>query len=782
MLNRIFSRKSKTKARKGNGQGSLLDLLETEADNVVEFPLAPEQPGPGDGSLLSELEEQDRIARELHNLERADAAAAQRLARISGIADRSSAARSIPSPVSGPPIDRPEPATDTSSHPNHQEQLDLLSRELEEVATIMREHNPNSGERESIADGGGPLASAPHQPTRKSTTSGRRANTSFSFDNVVAAVFGRWWFVAVCGFLGASIAAIYALSVPNKYLSIAEILIEPRGIKVIENTVLPTELNSQATIAYAESQVRILASSSVLDLVVTDLELADDREFNSTAQTGGLLGHIVRGVLGKPENPMENFAAAKEYLHENLFVSRINQTFTIQIGVTTRDPTKSARVANAIARAYINAETTAKSSAARNATEDLTGRLDELRTLVRQSEEQVEAYKAENGLVDAEGKLVSEVQLTRLSNQLALVQSQATDARSRAEQAAQADLSDVISGALPTALASPTVSELRVAYSRAKSRLDRISTTLGERHPERIAALAELRSARQAIASELSRIVESAQEDYRSARKRLADVQGQVNTLKANAVEDSAAKVKLRELEREVEANRRVYESFLLRSRETGEQEKIRTESARIITEATPPAEKEGPNRKFITLAGGVVGGLVGVFFVLLPLAFQIIREFASGEKTQGSHPEQPNYDDGLYTSVPSTGTQLNVSPGMAPPLAGTVGNDAPGRSYAGAGKGANSLQVTKDDLDALRNELLTRQATQAQGSAHQGHVQPSPPIQMPLFAPPQAYAPPIYAHYPPPVLQPQVIYPQPVPVAYPGWPQQPSPKDETSK
>ena len=126
---------------------------------------------------------------------------------------------------------------------------------------------------------------------------------------------------------------------------------------------------------------------------------------------------------------------------------------------------------------------------------------------------------------------------------------------------------------------------------------------------------AELRSALNAISQEIKRIVQTSQENYRRARARQSDLQAQVNELKASAVTDSAAKVKLRELGREVQANRQIYESFLLRSRETGEQENIRSKSARVISEAVPVKEKKGPNRKIIVAAGGIGGGALGRSF-----------------------------------------------------------------------------------------------------------------------------------------------------------------------
>ena len=73
----------------------------------------------------------------------------------------------------------------------------------------------------------------------------------------------------------------------------------------------------------------------------------------------------------------------------------------------------------------------------------------------------------------------------------------------------------------------------------------------------------------------------------------------------------SQASVRLRELEREVEASRDVYQSFLKRSRETEEQETLNTSNARIIGDATVPQRRTfPPAMSLLAMIGFVFGGL----------------------------------------------------------------------------------------------------------------------------------------------------------------------------
>ncbi len=604
---------------------------------------------------------------------------------------------------------------------------------------------------------------------------GHGGESVFSFNRLIGAVLHAWWLIIACGLIGAAIAAAYALSLPNKYQAIAEVLIEPRGLQVLENSVTPTGLNSEATVAYAESQVRIINSSSVIDPVIDELDLSEDPEFNGEGEVTSAMGQFFKLVFGDKSSSENRLSSTKKYLYENLYIRRINQTFTIQIGISTRDPQKSALIANTIADKYLKDESGARSSAARSASEDLTGRLDELRDSVRDAEEKVEKYRAENGLVDADGKLVSEVQLSRLNEQLALAKVQSGDARTRSKLATEADLADVISGSLPSALQTAAIGQLRVEYSRAKSRLDRLDVTLGQRHPDRVGAAAELRSARDAIAQEIQRIIRSTQEDFKRAVAREADLLSEVNTLKASAVNDSAAKVKLRELEREVEANRRVFESVLLRSRETSEQKNIKSESARVISGAVPPSEKEGPQRKLIVAGGGVVGAAFGAFLGLIPFMFGVLRNAAqvTGQPpVRGSmppaHPESRSdagLEGDLYSSDDgySSSNGYSSNDGFQNPVADPQPASAEPRTVSASLK----ERIFKRKPDEVRGQdaaTLAAEISQAPSPA----VPPQPQTAY-AEAPPAEPQPPASPQMPPVSAQAgippqQVPYPQPAP------------------
>ena len=92
-----------------------------------------------------------------------------------------------------------------------------------------------------------------------------------------------------------------------------------------------------------------------------------------------------------------------------------------------------------------------------------------------------------------------------------------------------------------------------------------------------------------------------------------------LETLKGNAIATNEAMVGLRELERDVQASRAVYESFLVRARETGEQERLDTKNIQVISRAELPMRRSSPPSNLaVALAAIILGLAAGTGIVIM--------------------------------------------------------------------------------------------------------------------------------------------------------------------
>ncbi len=158
---------------------------------------------------------------------------------------------------------------------------------------------------------------------------------------------------------------------------------------------------------------------------------------------------------------------------------------------------------------------------------------------------------------------------------------------------------------------SPTIANLRAQYAEARRKYAELSSELGPLHPSLKNMEKQVEDLRRNITEELNRFSQAAKNDLTRARDYEASLTKALDSQKHQSVDLSQASVQLRELERDVEANRNVYQSFLKRSRETEEQETLNTSAARIIGEAAAPQRRIfPPAMSLIAMIGFAIGAL----------------------------------------------------------------------------------------------------------------------------------------------------------------------------
>ncbi|RIY00049.1 hypothetical protein D3218_12160 [Aureimonas flava] len=437
------------------------------------------------------------------------------------------------------------------------------------------------------------------------------------------------------GVAGAIAAGAFALSQPKQYTATAQIVLDPRELNLVQNELTPTAngLNTDAALALVESQIAVMTSNSVLLRVVREADLTADTEFNGLRQSwlGGLSATLAALLSDDPVAAADTRELRTvTNLWRHISAVRNANSFVINVSVTSEDPQKAAHLANLTTQTFIAEQGRAQSDLARRATTALSSRLAELRARVVEAEDAAEAYKAQNRLVGVGGRLIDDDYITRVNNQLADVRSQITALNVRARSLREASVETIAAGSFPEGLNSEALLRLRQVYSEAAQNQAILASRLGPRHPQRIAADQAVATARRAIETELSRIVASAQTELARAQATERDLTGQIDTLRSRQIETSGAFVRLRELEREVDASRAVYEAYLLRARQTSEQESLNTTNVRVISDATVPFHPSSLSRKLV-VALGFVGGIgLGIALALLVAVVRALRGTAS--------------------------------------------------------------------------------------------------------------------------------------------------------
>jgi uncharacterized protein involved in exopolysaccharide biosynthesis/Mrp family chromosome partitioning ATPase len=446
-----------------------------------------------------------------------------------------------------------------------------------------------------------------------------RMAAGFSVMDLTRLLWRRKVAIVAAALICACTAVMIGKSLTPRYAATAQLYVDPRELQLVDRELTPRSQDIAGLSMVVESQARLITSNNVLLRVIEDTKLDQDPEFGG--ETSSLLRSLL-GLVGLSGGPSAAANSGKmsalDALNRHINVKRTDRTYVVDIEVWSVDPAKAAMLANAVSSAYLAESKQSQADAARRATTDLSGRLKELQDRLRTSENALAVYKAQNNFVGTQDTLVSDQQLSAITQRLANAHALTLDAQAKYDQIEAGRRGATDAGAIPEALQSPTIANLRAQYAEARRKYAELSSELGPLHPSLKNMEKQVDDMRKNITEELNRFSQSAKNDLTRARDYEASLTKALDSQKHQSVDLSQASVRLRELERDVEANRNVYQSFLKRSRETEEQETLNTSAARIIGEATAPQRRVfPPAMSLIAMIGFAIGALAAAAWIV---------------------------------------------------------------------------------------------------------------------------------------------------------------------
>jgi uncharacterized protein involved in exopolysaccharide biosynthesis/Mrp family chromosome partitioning ATPase len=463
--------------------------------------------------------------------------------------------------------------------------------------------------------------------------------------------------IAATGLICACVAVMIGKSLAPKYTATAQLYIDPRELQLVDRELTPRSQDISGLAMVVESQARVITSNNVLLQVIQDHHLERDPEFGggeAKSMMATLLGLFGIEIHSAGEVKLGQMAAL-ETLNRHISVKKTDRTFIVDIDVWSNDPVKAAMLANAISAAYLEESKNSQSTAARRATTDLSGRLKELQERLRTAENTLAVYKAQNNFVGSQDTLISDQQLSASNQRLAAARALTLDAQAKYDQIEASRRASTDAGAIPEALQSPTIANLRSQYAEARKRYAELAGELGPLHPSLRQIEKQVEDLRRTINEETERFAQSAKNDLTRARDFEAALNKSLESQKRQSVQLSQASVRLRELERDVEASRDIYQSFLKRSRETQEQESLNTSNARIIGDATVPTRRAfPPAASLLAMIGLLLGSLGAAAWIVAANRLS----FSDPATPRDRAPTQPAIGTPVLPSRPLAGNQ----------------------------------------------------------------------------------------------------------------------------
>ena len=418
------------------------------------------------------------------------------------------------------------------------------------------------------------------------------------------------------------------------YTAAGQVLVGVEQVKISKLEDLAGGVDTQAE--RVATEIGIIRARDMAQRVIGKLGLDNDPEFNAALRQPNALqawlerqsiipqGWLVKiGAVADPSaqaNPTATMTKTVDNFMTKLKVVNDGQSRIINISFESENPNTAAEVVNALADAYIVSRLDQKFDAAKRANVWLADRLNGLRQEVLTSEDAVEKFRSENGLVQSKDSTLQTQEISQVSAEAITARTKRLEAQARLARIQQSGgaRTGTPDDSIIEVLQSPLIQQLRNQEADASRRLADLTAQYGDKHPRVIEVKAELADLKAKIQGEVSKVVESLRAEAGSEQARENSLNSMLDGMKQQAAKSSIADVQLRDLERQAEANRTLYENFLNQFKLTSEQDQFQQPDASIISRAEIPHQPSFPQKGALILLSALASLALGVMFALL--------------------------------------------------------------------------------------------------------------------------------------------------------------------
>ncbi|WP_425316364.1 polysaccharide biosynthesis tyrosine autokinase [Stutzerimonas chloritidismutans] len=448
-------------------------------------------------------------------------------------------------------------------------------------------------------------------------------------------IWYRKWGIISLVLVVTMVAILAVLAITPIYRAAATLLIEQKGTKVV--SIEQVYGLDGAGSEYLQTQFELLKSRALAERVVRQLNLTTHPEFDPRQQPeplidiSGLLANFnfskmvpatMPGDLEDPEvlTEADIFDQVTREFMERTTIEPQGKSQLVKVQVDMADAHTAAIAANALANGFIESQLEATMDMSMTATNWMNSRLGELRTKLKDSEDRLQAFREAENLVDVDGvATISAAELTLTGDRMIDARRQRAEAESqyRQVQAMRGGGWERLA-TIPAVLGHPLIQQFKAEQAKAQAKVEELSKRYGPRHPAMTGAQSELSAASGSLRGQVEQIVAGIERNYQLAMANENSLQASFNANKSQIQDISRKEFQLRELQREVDGNRALYDTFMTRLKETAATADLESANARVVDPATVPSDPIKPKKALIVAIAALLALFAGVGLTLL--------------------------------------------------------------------------------------------------------------------------------------------------------------------
>lgn len=457
-----------------------------------------------------------------------------------------------------------------------------------------------------------------------------------SFATIRGVLFRQRWVIA--GVIAAALVAglVMTLLATPMYMAQAKVKVEPFGTFVLEGQDVQRGIASNQVYDYLSTQVEVIKSRSLAEVVVTELKL--DERYD-------LLGSDV-DKRRAPGTSDEKWAEAKRQMAISILAGSVeatvpSQNWVIEIGFRSENPVLAAQLANGYADAFVASGTRTSIEDNLYAVKYLQEQIVDVRSKLSDAEQMANAFARNNGIIAqaaAGGEEGGGVATLNSANLTAINQrvSEARAARIAAEQRWRS-IQNLPAGQVPEVQNSGALQQLVADRSAKMTQLVDLRQRYNDEFPQIATLLAQIAAIDRQIETRSADIKATLRSEYTIALNQERALTEELASLSETSMIEKDRQVQLSALEREAQALRDQLKALLDRYNQVSSAANVNRGTLSKLDAAMIPSGPYEPNLvKYLALALVFGTALAAILAVLRETLDDRIRSLDDIEEKIG--------------------------------------------------------------------------------------------------------------------------------------------------
>lgn len=464
-------------------------------------------------------------------------------------------------------------------------------------------------------------------------TDNNNIEDSLGLDEIFKPVLQRFWKILALSFFVSFLVFFYLSLLKPSFQATATLQIgstKPSTTLSIKDAFNESNVSS----VQIETQFELLKSRQFAAKVIEKLNLLETDEFFNNKYRDSV--DFLNGARTEQKVLLES---AISTFQQRLLIKPVVKTELVKISYTTYSPERAKKIVNQIGETYLQYQNDIYLSSQENTSTWLIEQLTDLELKLQESEHNLQKFREDENIVDTKGVVgLVDGELTELTSALLKITRSHDDLKvtyqyiisNQTDTAKLVELNEINN--------NNAFVKLRSTEDSIEQKKHELSRRYGPKHPKIIAVQAELDSVKERIQNKALTLSQSIVEEYAAVKEKVKATENRLKEAKANYLRLSRLDNQFSQLQRDVQTNTELYNSYLIRFKETDAMGSYKANLyVRFIDRATTPKVPVGPKKKLTLLLSFVLSAMV---LVLIVIVRDFLRDTLSSQHKQASFTE----------------------------------------------------------------------------------------------------------------------------------------------